>query len=123
VARASYALAMGVLLVVGGRLGDRFGKRRVFLIGMTGFTAASAMCGLSVDPAMIIVGRLIQGGFGALMIPQGISILMTSFSRPQFPRAVSAFGPAMGSRPSSDRSRRVSSSRPTSAGSIGARSS
>jgi EmrB/QacA subfamily drug resistance transporter len=93
---ASYALAMGVLLVVGGRLGDRFGKRRVFLIGMTGFTAASAMCGLSVDPAMIIVGRLIQGGFGALMIPQGISILMTSFSRPQFPRAVSAFGPAMG---------------------------
>ncbi len=92
---AGYALAIGVLLVVGGRLGDRYGKRRIFLIGITGFTAASALCGLSVDPTMIIVGRLIQGGFGALMIPQGISILMATFSRAQMPRAFSAFGPAM----------------------------
>ena len=93
---AAYALAIGVLLVVGGRLGDRYGKRRIFLIGITGFTVASAVCGLSVDPAMIIVGRLVQGGFGALMIPQGISILMATFTRPQLPRAVSVFGPAMG---------------------------
>jgi EmrB/QacA subfamily drug resistance transporter len=93
---AGYALAMGVLLVVGGRLGDRYGRRRIFLLGIIGFTAASAMCGLSIDSPMIIVGRIIQGGFGALMIPQGISILMASFSRPQLPRAVSAFGPAMG---------------------------
>jgi MFS family permease len=88
---AGYALAIGVLLVVGGRLGDRYGKRRIFLIGITGFTIASALCGLSVDPAMIIVGRLVQGGFGALMIPQGISILMATFTRAQLPRAVSAF--------------------------------
>jgi EmrB/QacA subfamily drug resistance transporter len=93
---AAYGIAMGVLLVVGGRLGDRYGKRSMFLIGISGFTAASALCGLSVDPAMIIVGRLIQGGFGALMIPQGISILMASFSRDQIPRAFSVFGPAMG---------------------------
>jgi EmrB/QacA subfamily drug resistance transporter len=93
---AGYSLAMGVLLVVGGRLGDRYGKRRILLIGITGFTVASALCGLSVDPTMIIVGRFIQGGFGALMIPQGISILMATFSRAQLPRAVSAFGPAMG---------------------------
>ena len=93
---AGYALAMGVLLVIGGRLGDRYGKRRMFLIGISGFTAASALCGLSIDPAMIIVGRLIQGGFGALMIPQGISILMATFSRAQLPRAFSVFGPAMG---------------------------
>ena len=93
---AGYALAIGVLLVVGGRLGDRYGKRRIFLIGVTGFTVASTLCGLSVDPAMIIVGRLVQGGFGALMIPQGISILMATFTRAQLPRAVSAFGPAMG---------------------------
>ena len=93
---AGYALAMGVLLVIGGRLGDRYGKRRIFLIGISGFTAASALCGLSIDPAMIIVGRLIQGGFGALMIPQGISILMATFSRAQLPRAFSVFGPAMG---------------------------
>src|ERR1700712_2768006 len=51
---ASYALAMGVLLVVGGRLGDRYGRRRVFLIGMAGFTVASLACGLAADPAMLI---------------------------------------------------------------------
>src|ERR1022692_1104188 len=93
---ASYALAMGVLLVVGGRLGDRYGKRRMFLVGMAGFTLASVWCGLSVDPAMLIAGRLVQGGFGALLIPQGIGILIGSFSRAQIPRAVSAFGPVMG---------------------------
>jgi EmrB/QacA subfamily drug resistance transporter len=93
---ASYALAMGVLLVVGGRLGDRFGKRRMFLIGIAGFTVASLACGLSVDPAMLIVSRLVQGGFGALLIPQGIGILLAAFSREQIPRAVSAFGPVLG---------------------------
>ena len=85
---AGYALAMGVLLVIGGRFGDRYGKRRVFLVGISGFTAASALCGLSVDPSMIIVGRLIQGGFGALMIPQGVSILMATFSTSAAPSSI-----------------------------------
>ncbi len=93
---ASYALAMGVLLVVGGRLGDRYGKRRTFLIGIVGFVASSLLCGLSVSPAMLIGSRLVQGAFGALLIPQGISILTAAFSRAQFPRAVSLFGPVMG---------------------------
>jgi MFS family permease len=61
-----------------------------------GFVAASVLCGLSVSPAMLIASRLVQGSFGALMIPQGISILTATFSRAQIPRAVSAFGPAMG---------------------------
>lgn len=93
---ASYALAMGVLLVVGGRLGDRYGKRRMFLIGIAGFTLASVACGLSADPAMLIAGRLVQGGFGALLIPQGIGILLGTFSREQLPRVFSTFGPVMG---------------------------
>jgi EmrB/QacA subfamily drug resistance transporter len=93
---ASYALALGVLLVVGGRLGDRYGKRRTFLIGIVGFVGASMVCGLSVTPTMLIGARLVQGGFGALLIPQGISILTATFSRAQIPRAVSAFGPVMG---------------------------
>jgi MFS family permease len=93
---ASYALAMGVLLVVGGRLGDRYGKRRMFLIGMAGFTLASLWCGLSIDPAMLVAGRLVQGGFGALLIPQGIGILLGTLSREQLPRAFAAFGPVMG---------------------------
>ncbi|GLC30181.1 MFS transporter [Clostridium omnivorum] len=93
---ASYALAIGVLLVIGGRLGDRYGKRKMYLTGIAGFTIASAICGLAVNPTMIIAGRLIQGSFGALLIPQGVSILMATFSREQLPKAFSAFGPIMG---------------------------
>src|ERR1700712_3415190 len=69
---AAYALSMGVLLVLGGRLGDRYGRRRVFLIGMAGFTAASAVCGFATGPAMLIAARVVQGAFGAVLIPQGM---------------------------------------------------
>jgi EmrB/QacA subfamily drug resistance transporter len=93
---SSYTLALGVLLLVGGRLGDRFGPRRIFLIGIAGFTVASLGCGLAVDPTMLIVCRLLQGGFGAMLIPQGISILVATLSREQMPTAFSVFGPAMG---------------------------
>jgi EmrB/QacA subfamily drug resistance transporter len=93
---ASYALAMGVLLVVGGRLGDRYGRRRMFLIGIAGFTLASLACGLAADPATLVAARLVQGGFGALLIPQGIGILIGAFSREQLRAAVGAFGPVMG---------------------------
>lgn len=92
----SYALALGVLLVVGGRLGDRFGRRRLFLIGITGFTLASIACGLAFDPASIIVARLIQGAFGAVLIPQGFGILGSVFPRDEIGKAFSAFGPALG---------------------------
>jgi EmrB/QacA subfamily drug resistance transporter len=93
---ASYALAMGVLLVVGARLGDRYGKRRIFLIGIAGFTVASLAAGASVDPVMLIAARLVQGGFGALLIPQGIGLLIASFNREQMRVAFSVFGPVMG---------------------------
>jgi EmrB/QacA subfamily drug resistance transporter len=93
---ASYALAMGVLLVVGGRLGDRYGKRRMLLVGMIGFIVASVVCGLSVSPTMLIGARLVQGAFGALMIPQGFSILTATFSREQLPKAFTVFAPVMG---------------------------
>ncbi|MFB8277032.1 DHA2 family efflux MFS transporter permease subunit [Nocardia colli] len=93
---ASYALALGVLLVVGGRLGDRFGKRRLFLIGLAGFTVASVACGLAVDPTSIIAARLVQGAFGALLIPQGFGILTAVFPRAQLGKAFSVFGPTMG---------------------------
>ena len=93
---ASYALAMGVLLLVGARLGDRYGKRRMFLIGIAGFTLASLAAGLSTDPVMLIAARLVQGGFGALLIPQGIGLLIGSFNREQMRAAFTAFGPVMG---------------------------
>lgn len=93
---AAYALAIGVLLVVGGRLGDRYGKRRMFLVGIAGFTVASLLCGIAVDPIMLIGARLVQGGFGALLIPQGISILISALRREQLPTAFSIFGPVIG---------------------------
>ena len=60
----AYMLAMGVLLLVGGRLGDKFGQRRLFLIGMGGFTLASAVAGFSPDPTQLIAARVAQGAFG-----------------------------------------------------------
>src|SRR3954468_11897 len=66
-----YALAFAIGLVTGGRLGDIFGRRRLFLIGVAGFTLASALCGLAPSPATLLAARLVQGVFAALMIPQG----------------------------------------------------
>ncbi|WP_433379710.1 MFS transporter [Actinoplanes sp. CA-142083] len=93
---AAYMLAMGVLLVVGGRLGDKFGQRRLFLIGMSGFTAASAVAGLAPGPALLIVARVAQGAFGALLLPQGMSIMMKAFSGDMLAKAFGLFGPILG---------------------------
>jgi EmrB/QacA subfamily drug resistance transporter len=93
---AAYALAMGTLLVVGGRLGDKYGQRRIFLVGMAGFTLASAACGLAPSPAVLIIARVLQGGFGALLIPQGMAIMTKTFSRDMLAKAFGAFGPLLG---------------------------
>ncbi|KAB1986982.1 MFS transporter [Streptomyces triticiradicis] len=93
---ASYALALGVLLVLGGRLGDKYGRRRLFLTGLAGFTAASAACGLAPTPGTLVAARLVQGAFGALVIPQGFGILGATWPRDQIGKAYSLFGPVMG---------------------------
>src|SRR5215467_8177758 len=93
---AAYALAMGTLLVVGGRLGDKYGQRRMFLIGMTGFTLASAVCGLAPSPAVLIIARVVQGAFGALLIPQGMAIMTKTFPKDMLAKAFGAFGPLLG---------------------------
>lgn len=92
----AYMLAMGVLLVVGGRLGDKFGQRRLFLIGMAGFTLASAVAGFSPDPAQLIIARVAQGAFGALLIPQGMAIMTKAFDREMLAKAFGLFGPVLG---------------------------
>ncbi len=92
----AYMLAMGVLLVVGGRLGDKYGQRRLFLIGMAGFTVASAVAGLSPNPALLVVARVAQGAFGALLIPQGMAIMTKTFSREMLTKALALFGPLLG---------------------------
>ncbi|MGP3966068.1 MFS transporter, partial [Nonomuraea sp. 3N208] len=91
----AYMLAMGVLLVVGGRLGDKFGQRRLFLIGMGGFTLASAIAGFAPDPALLIAARVAQGAFGALLIPQGMAIMTKAFDRDMLAKAFGLFGPVL----------------------------
>ncbi len=90
-----YALAFSVGLVTGGRLGDIFGRRRLFLIGAAGFTAASMLCAVASSPGMLIAFRLVQGAFGALMIPQGLGVIKEVFSAEELPKAFGIWGPVM----------------------------
>ena len=67
---ASYGLTYAVLLISGGRLGDIYGRKRMFLWGVAGFTLTSALCGLAPTPRFLILGRALQGMAGALLFPQ-----------------------------------------------------
>jgi len=75
----AYTLTYAVLLITAGRLGDRFGQRNLFAIGLFIFTVASAFCGLAQDPSQLIVARIAQGVGGALLTPQTLAILTTQF--------------------------------------------
>lgn len=76
---AGYALAFAVLLVPAGRLGDRFGRKRVFQVGVAGFTATSVACGFAPTPGTLVLFRLLQGCFGALMVPQVLALIQVMF--------------------------------------------
>ncbi|MFG1995888.1 MFS transporter [Actinoplanes sp. NPDC048988] len=93
---AAYTLAMAVGLLTGGRLGDIFGRRRMFLIGAAGFTLASLVCGLAQSPAQLITARAVQGLFGAVMLPQGLGMIKQMFTPGEQAKAFGAFGPVMG---------------------------
>ena len=93
---AGYTLAFAVFMIVGGRLGDVFGRRRIFVIGITGFTLASIACALAPSPDVLIATRVLQGGFGALLIPQGLGMIKTVFPPKEMGGAFAAFGPVMG---------------------------
>jgi EmrB/QacA subfamily drug resistance transporter len=86
----AYALAFGGLLLVGGRLSDRIGRRRTFMIGMTGFALASALGGAAQNFSMLAGARAVQGVFAALLSPATLSLLTTTFPRP--PERGKAFG-------------------------------
>jgi EmrB/QacA subfamily drug resistance transporter len=78
----AYMLTFGGFLLLGGRLGDLYGHRRVFLIGITVFTTASVVCGLSTTQAMLISARAVQGVGGALASAVGLSLVVTLFTEP-----------------------------------------
>jgi len=93
---AGYTLAFGVFMIVGGRLGDVFGRWRVFVIGIAGFTLASMACALAPSPDLLIATRVVQGAFGALLIPQGLGVIKNIFPPKEMGGAFAAFGPVMG---------------------------
>ncbi len=93
---AAYTLTFAVFLVTGARLGDIFGRRRLFLIGSAGFTLMSAACAAAPSPEVLIATRALQGGFGALLIPQGFGLLKEVFPEEEMGKVFGTFGPVMG---------------------------
>jgi len=92
-----YAAGYAVFLITGGRLGDLYGRRRMFLLGMAGFTVSSLLCGLAVSPLWLLAARALQGVSAALLVPQvlgGIRALCTDDR--DLSRALSAYGVSMG---------------------------
>jgi EmrB/QacA subfamily drug resistance transporter len=79
----AYALAFGSLLLIGGRVGDYFGRKRALIAGLIGFALASALAGLAASFEVLVAARALQGVFGALLAPSALSILTTTFTNPR----------------------------------------
>ncbi|MGE4590449.1 MFS transporter [Alcaligenes sp.] len=93
---AGYELAFGVLLITGGRLGDLFGRRRLFIIGMASFTLASALCGLAPTAFLLIIARVLQGLAAALLFPQVYASIRVNFEGDHSRRAFGLLGMTLG---------------------------
>jgi len=102
----AYALFLAALLLVGGSLGDRFGRRRIFCLGAAVFALASGWCGLAPSIEQLIIARAVQGAGGALLVPGSLAIISASFSEEKRGRAIgtwsgftaitAAIGPVVG---------------------------
>jgi EmrB/QacA subfamily drug resistance transporter len=93
---SGYATAYAVLLVLGGRLGDAQGRRRLFLVGIASFTLASLLCGLAPNATALVVARVLQGGAAALMVPQTLSTIQATGDPGSRSRALGWYGAAGG---------------------------
>ncbi|MGW4409331.1 DHA2 family efflux MFS transporter permease subunit [Nonomuraea sp. NPDC004702] len=87
---SAYTLAFGGLLLIGGRLADRFGQRLAFVAGLLGFAAASALAGLAPNAPLLFAGRAAQGAFAALLAPTALSLITTTFTEAR--ERTTAFG-------------------------------
>ncbi|SDS82967.1 DHA2 family efflux MFS transporter permease subunit [Actinoplanes derwentensis] len=86
-----YALSLASLVLLGGSLGDRFGRKRIFLTGVTWFAAASLLCGLAPSIELLVAARILQGVGGALLTPGALAILEASFDPEDRARAIGAW--------------------------------
>lgn len=91
-----YAFCYAAGMITGGRLGDMLGHRRMFVIGVLAFAATSLLCGLAASPAELIIARLAQGLAGAIMVPQVLAVITTSFPPDERARAIGWYGVAGG---------------------------
>ncbi|MFI9118549.1 MFS transporter [Streptomyces bikiniensis] len=91
-----YLLALAVALITAGKLGDRFGHRQTFLIGIAGFAAASGAIGLSDSIAAVIAFRILQGLFGALLMPAALGLLRATFPAEKLNMAIGIWGMVIG---------------------------
>lgn len=93
---AGYTLALAGGVLIGGRLGDRFGRRRLFLVGMAGFVLTSAVSALAPTGEVLMIARLAQGALGALMLPQSFGMIREMVPKDRMGAAFGAFGVTMG---------------------------
>jgi EmrB/QacA subfamily drug resistance transporter len=93
---AAYTLAMSATLLLGSRLGDAFGRRRVLLIGIGSFVVASVLCAFAPSPNALIAARALQGAVAAIMVPQGFGLIRELFGDDGQQKAFAVFGPVMG---------------------------
>lgn len=94
---AAYVLSFAAVLITGGRLGDIYGRKRMFLSGMAGFTLASLACGVSTTPEILIGSRFIQGILAALMVPQILATIRVTFPKGERAKAIALYGGVGGS--------------------------
>jgi EmrB/QacA subfamily drug resistance transporter len=102
----AYLLSLGSFIVIGGSLGDLFGRRRMFVVGLLGFGVASLLCGIAPTVGFLIAARVLQGAAGALLVPESLAIISSSFALEDRARAIgawsgltgvaTAFGPFLG---------------------------
>jgi EmrB/QacA subfamily drug resistance transporter len=88
---SGYTLTLAALILLGGSLGDRFGRRRVFLVGVTWFALSSALCGAAPGVGLLVAARLLQGAGGALLVPGSLAIIQASFDPADRARAIGAW--------------------------------
>ncbi len=93
---SAYAATYAVFLITGGRLGDLFGRRRLFLLGVAGFTLASLLCGLSPSPAFLVAARILQGLTATAMAPQVLASIRVLFPPAEQGRALGFYGATFG---------------------------
>jgi EmrB/QacA subfamily drug resistance transporter len=93
---AGYGLSFAAFLILAARAGDRFGRRRVYVVGLALFTVASAACGFAPSSATLVAARVVQGAAGAVVMPQILAIVGAGFRGEAYARAISIYGMALG---------------------------